>query len=72
MPDFSRTSRFLASAVFILSVTPAFAAGPNVLKNARHDTSLSLAQLANGVGAPSQHPDREMAETSRTPRGTHR
>ncbi len=36
------------------------------MKNARHDTSLALAQLAAGAGAPSKQPDREMAEPRAT------
>src|SRR3954469_19144482 len=66
MPDVRRVSRFLASSLFTLCATSAFAAGPNVLKNARHDTSQPLAQLAVGAGAPSKQPDREMAEPRAT------
>ena len=62
----TRFWRSLAVSLFTLSATSAFAAGPEVLKNARHDTSLRLAQLTAGAGAPSKQPDREMAE----PRGT--
>jgi hypothetical protein len=62
MPDVRRVSRLLASSLFTLCATSAFAAGPNVLKNARHDTSQPLAQLAVGAGAPSAQADREMAE----------
>ena len=42
MRDVTRLSRFLASSLFTLSATSAFAAGPDVLKNARHDTSQPL------------------------------
>ena len=66
MSDFTRLSRFLAFLLFMLSSASAFAAGPNVLKNAHHDTSLSLAQLAAGAGAPFKQPDREMAEPRAT------
>src|SRR4051794_39921582 len=62
MPDFKRVSRLLASSLFTLCATSAFAAGPNVVKNARHDTSQPLAQLAVGARAPSAQADREMAE----------
>jgi len=54
MPDVTRLSRLLAFSFVTLSATSAFAAGPNVLKNARHDTSLTLAQLTAGAGAPSR------------------
>jgi hypothetical protein len=62
MAGFTRTSRFLAFSLFTLCATSAFGAGPNVLKNARHDTSGPLAQLAAGAGSPSKQADREMAE----------
>src|SRR3982750_3596560 len=62
MPDVKRLSRFLASSLFTLCATSAFAAGPNVLKNARHDTSQPLAQLAVGAAAPAKQADREVAE----------
>src|SRR5215212_8090184 len=62
MPDVIRVSRLLACSLFTLGATSAFAAGPNVLKNARHDTSPSLAQLSAGAGIPSKQADREMAE----------
>src|SRR5581483_1579561 len=67
MRDIRRLSRSLAVAAFTLSATSAFAAGPKVLKNARHDTSLPLAQLAaGGGGAPAKQPDHEMAEPQAT------
>ncbi len=66
MPDFIRPSRFFACLLCTLCATPAFAAGPNVLKNARHDTSLPLGQLTAGARAPSKQPDREMAEPRAT------
>jgi hypothetical protein len=66
MSHFARPSRFLAFSLFSLCATSAFAAGPDVLKNARHDTSLPLAQLAAGAGAPAKQPDREMAEPRAT------
>jgi hypothetical protein len=66
MCDVTPLSRSLALSLFMLSATSAFAAGPDVLKNARHDTSLALAQLANGGGAPSKQPDRDMAEPRAT------
>jgi len=70
MRHLTRLSRSLAVSIFTLgATTSAFAAGPDVLKNARHDTSLPLAQLAAGAGAPSKQPDREMAEPRAT-RGT--
>src|SRR4051812_15460748 len=62
MADVRRVSRFLACSLFTLCASSAFAAGPDVLKNARHDTSQPLARLAVGAGAPSQQADREMAE----------
>jgi hypothetical protein len=66
MSDLIRTSRFVACSLFILCTTSAFAAGPNVMKNARHDTSLPLMQLAVGARGPSQQPDHEMAEPRAT------
>src|SRR3954465_6419188 len=66
MPDFKRVSRLLASSLFALCATSAFAAGPDVLKNARHDTSPPLARLAAGGGAPSKQADREMSEPRAT------
>jgi hypothetical protein len=66
MRDVIRLRRSLALSLFMLSATSAFAAGPTVTKNARHDTSLPLAQLAVGVKGPSQQPDREMAEPRAT------
>jgi hypothetical protein len=53
-------------ALFTLSATSAFAAGPNVTRNARHDTSSPLSQLAASAGAPSKRADREMAEPRAT------
>jgi hypothetical protein len=61
-----RVACVVACSLFAPFVTAAFAAGPTVIRNARHDTSAPLAQLAAGGGAPSRQPDREMAE----PRGT--
>src|SRR3954469_9491147 len=66
MGNGTRLRRSLAVSLFTLSATSAFAAGPGVVKNARHDTSLSLGQLAAGAGAPSKQPDREMAEPRAT------
>ena len=66
MGHLTRLSRSLAVSVFMLSATSAFAAGPAVLKNARHDTSLALAQLATGGRGPSKQADREMAEPRAT------
>ena len=66
MRDLTRLSQVVAVSLFTLSATSAFAAGPQVLKNARHDTSLSLAQLTAGAGAPSKQADREMAEPRAT------
>src|SRR5690349_5225526 len=65
MRDVSRLSRALALALCTLCSTSAYA-GPNVLKNARHDTSLALAQLAAAARAPSKQADREMAEPRAT------
>src|SRR5262245_23062802 len=66
MHEVTRLSRLLAFSLVTLSATSAFAAGPDVLKNARHDTSLPLTQLAAGGGAPSKQPDRDMAEPRAT------
>jgi len=66
MPDITRGSRSLALSLLTLSATSAFAAGPDVVKNARHDTSRPLAQMAAGAGVRSQRPDREMAEPRAT------
>jgi hypothetical protein len=62
MSNSSRASLFLVSSFFAPFFAPAFAAGPNVVKNARHDTSPPLLRLVAGAGAPSAHADREMAE----------
>jgi hypothetical protein len=66
MTDFTRAVRFIVFSLFTVSATPAFAAGPTVLQNARHDTSLPLVQLANRGRMPSSRPDREMAEPRST------
>jgi hypothetical protein len=66
MSDFTREVRFIVFSLFTVSTTSAFAAGPNVLQNARHDTSLPLVQLANRGRMPSNRPDREMAEPRAT------
>ena len=65
MPDL-RVWRFLTCCSFSLFAASAFAAGPDVLKNARHDTSLPLGQLALAARAPSNGADREMAEPRAT------
>src|SRR3954447_12667316 len=49
----------LLSAVF---TTSAFAGGPNVLENAKHDTSAPLAQLVVGSANPKSAPDKEAQE----------
>jgi hypothetical protein len=61
MLQMSRASRFAALCLLAPFVTPALAA-PNVVKNARHDTSAPLQHLVIGAGAPSPQPDREMQE----------
>ena len=66
MHHLTRASRLIACSLVTLSATSAFAAGPDVIKNARHDTSLSLAQLATGPGATLKQTDREMAEPRAT------
>src|SRR6185436_10634681 len=65
MPQLTRSERsILVYAIYALTVsaTSALAAGPTVVHNARHDTSLPLAQLANRGRMPSNRTDREMAE----------
>jgi hypothetical protein len=63
----ARAARWLAVLLFAPVVTTsAFAAGPSVFKNARHDTSAPLSQLAVGARAPSAQADREMAEPRAT------
>jgi len=65
MPQLTRVARsILVYAIYALTVsaTSALAAGPTVIHNARHDTSLPLAQLANRGRMPSNRTDREMAE----------
>jgi len=62
MPATDRLSRFILASLVTLSATSAFAAGPRVLQNTRHDTSLRLSQLAARGRMPSRQPDREMAE----------
>ena len=66
MPDFTRAARFVLFSLLTVSSTAAFAAGPSVLRNARHDTSLPLTQLAGRGRMPSKQPDREMAEPRAT------
>ena len=66
MHHLTRASHLIACSLVTLSATSAFAAGPDVIKNARHDTSLSLAQLATGPGATLKQADREMAEPRAT------
>jgi hypothetical protein len=54
---------FLTVLQLTLFTTSAFAAGgPDVIRNARHDTSAPLSRMAVGAGAPSEQPDREMLE----------
>ena len=66
MPDCTRAARFILFSLLTVSATAAFAAGPTVLQNARHDTSLPLTQLAGRGRTPSKQPDREMAEPRAT------
>ena len=66
MPEFTRGFRFILVSLLTLSATSAFAAGPNVFNNARHDTSLPLKQLAGRGPMPSKQTDREMAEPRAT------
>jgi hypothetical protein len=47
MTHFHGAARFVLICLLTVSATAAFAAGPNVLQNARHDTSQPLTQLAN-------------------------
>lgn len=72
-----RASRALPSASFVafmlitvITVTllalPAQAAGPSVLRNARHDTSAPLAQMAVGSAQPKAQPDHEAPEPRST------
>ena len=74
MRHLTRAAHLIACSLVTLSATSAFAAGPDVIKNARHDTSLSLAQLATGPGATLKQTDREMAEprATRAPFGSGR
>src|SRR5512138_1812981 len=66
MISFSRVTRcFVFLALASLARTQVEAA-PNILKNARHDTSAPLSQLIVGAGAPSPQTDREMAEPRAT------
>jgi len=57
---------FFLTMIVLLAVTSltatAFAAGPNVLKNAKHDTSAPLAQLVVGSSNPKAAPDKEAGE----------
>jgi len=66
MSTFARAARLVLCFLITLSATPAIAAGPNVLNNARHDTSATLKQLASRGRMPSKQPDREMAEPRAT------
>lgn len=66
MAEFTRTGlRFILASLLIVPATSAFA-GPKVLNNARHDTSLPLTQLAGRGPMPSKQADREMAEPRAT------
>src|SRR3954470_11393070 len=61
----SRTPFSLALIVLLsaaLLSTSAYAGGPNVLKNAKHDTSAPLAQMVVGSGNPKSAPDKEANE----------
>ena len=66
MPDCTRAARCILFSLLTVSATAAFAAGPTVLQNVRHDTSLPLTQLAGRGRTPSKQPDREMAEPRAT------
>ena len=66
MPNLARAPRLILCSLLTVSATSAFAAGPNVLNNARHDTSLPLTQLAGRGRMPAKQPDREMAEPRAT------
>src|SRR3954469_5949020 len=57
---FSLALIVLLSAAFLS--TSAFAGGPNVLKNAKHDTSAPLAQMVVGSSNPKSAPDKEANE----------
>jgi hypothetical protein len=66
MPNISRATLLVLCFLITLSAKPTFAAGPNVIQNSRHDTSLPLSQLAGRGRMPSKQPDREMAEPRAT------
>src|SRR5262245_45159806 len=66
MAHFHRASRMILVCMFTVFAPSAFAAGPHVLQNSRHDTSQPLSQLANRARMPSNRPDREMAEPRAT------
>ena len=67
MAEFNRGVRFiLLASLLTVPAASAFAAGPQVFNNARHDTSLSLTQLASRGRMPSKQADREMAEPRAT------
>ena len=71
MAHFHRAAGMILVCLFTVFASSAFAAGPQVLQNARHDTSQPLSQLANRGRMPSNQPDHEMAEPRAT-RGAHR
>jgi hypothetical protein len=66
MARFQCLARLILICLPAVPATSAFAAGPSVFHNARHDTSQLLSQLANRAGMPSNRPDREMAEPRAT------
>ena len=66
MTHFHGAARFILICLLTVSASSAFAAGPNVLQNARHDTSQPLTQLANRGPMPSNRSDREMPEPRAT------
>ena len=66
MARFQCLARLILICMPAVSATSAFAAGPSVFHNARHDTSQPLSQLANRARMPSNRPDREMAEPRAT------
>ena len=66
MAHFHRAAGMILVCLFTVFASSAFAAGPQVLQNARHDTSQPLSQLANRGRMPSNQPDHEMAEPRAT------
>src|SRR3954470_8647935 len=58
----TRFRSFLLLLVALPTASSVFAGGPNVLKNAKHDTSAPLAQMVVGSANPKSAADKEANE----------